>query len=117
MRGADAGEAAGHNLAALGHKPLQQTDIPVGDGVDLLGAELADLLAAEELAASAGSAGSPGRPPGRPPGPPDRRTTGRAFALRCWCARFGRFYLVSSDMLFPLYSVGFLALMRGAERQ
>jgi hypothetical protein len=58
VRGADASEAAGHNLAAFGYKPLQQTDIPIGDGIDLLSAELADLLAAEELAAAAGTTGS-----------------------------------------------------------
>src|SRR5262249_23348841 len=58
VRGADAGQAAGHDLAALSHKALQQTDIPVGDGVNLLGAELADLLAAEELAAAAGTTGT-----------------------------------------------------------
>ena len=56
MRGADAGQAARNDLAALGHKPLQQTDIAVGDGVDLLGTELAHLLAAKELAAAAGTA-------------------------------------------------------------
>ena len=55
--GAYAGEAAGHDLAALSHEALQQTDIAVGDGVDLLGAELSDLLAAEELTASAGTTG------------------------------------------------------------
>jgi hypothetical protein len=60
VRGADPGKAPRHNLAALGHKPLQQTNIPIGDGVNLLGAEFADLLAAEEFAASAGSAGSTG---------------------------------------------------------
>jgi hypothetical protein len=59
MLGADAGQSARHDLAALGDKPLQQTHIAVGNGIDLLGAELADLLAAEELAASAGSAGGP----------------------------------------------------------
>ena len=58
VRGANASEAAGHNLAAFGYKPLQQTDIPIGDGIDLLSAELADLLAAEELAAAAGTTGS-----------------------------------------------------------
>jgi hypothetical protein len=67
VRGANAGETPGHDLAALGHKALQQTDIAVRDRVNLLGAELADLLAAEELAASAGtaggtSAGAAGRP-------------------------------------------------------
>jgi hypothetical protein len=55
--GANAGEPPGHDLAALGHKALQQADIAVGYRVDLLGAELADLLAAEELAAAAGSTG------------------------------------------------------------
>ena len=57
--GADAGEPPGHDLAALGHKALQQPDIAVGDGVNLLCAELANLLAAEELAAAAGSTGWP----------------------------------------------------------
>src|SRR5580698_9021603 len=63
MAGADAGEAAGNDLAALGDKALQQADIAVADGVDLLGAELADLLAAEELASprtAAGTAGATG---------------------------------------------------------
>src|ERR1700678_1327301 len=55
MRGADAGETARDDLAALGHEPLQQAHVAVAEEVDLLGAELADLLAAEELA-SAGSA-------------------------------------------------------------
>ena len=55
--GADAGQAARHNLAALGDEALQQTHIAVRNGVDLLRAELADLLAAEELAATARSAG------------------------------------------------------------
>jgi hypothetical protein len=53
VRGAYAGQAPGHDLAALGDKTLQQANIAVGDGVDLLGAELADLLAAEELSAAA----------------------------------------------------------------
>jgi hypothetical protein len=55
VRGANAGEPTGHDLAALGHKPLQQPYVAVRDRVNLLGAELADLLAAEELAASAGT--------------------------------------------------------------
>src|SRR6185503_6915461 len=53
VRGANAREPARHYLAALGHKPLQQTNIAVRDRVNFLRAELADLLAAEELAASA----------------------------------------------------------------
>jgi hypothetical protein len=48
-------EPARHNLAALSHKPLQQTNIAVRDRVNLLRAELANLLAAEKLAASARS--------------------------------------------------------------
>jgi len=59
VRGANAGQAPGHDLAALGHEALQQADIAVRDRVDLLGAELADLLATEELAAAAGSTGGP----------------------------------------------------------
>jgi hypothetical protein len=54
---ANAGEPPGYDLAALGHKPLQQPDVAVRDRVDLLSTELADLLAAEELSAAAGSAG------------------------------------------------------------
>jgi len=59
VRGAYAGQAAGHNFSALGHKPLQETDVPVGDGVNLLGAELAHFFAAKEFAAAAGAAAGP----------------------------------------------------------
>ena len=59
VRGADTGEPPRHNLAALGHKALQQTNIAVRNRIDLLGAELADLLAAEKLAASARAARRP----------------------------------------------------------
>jgi hypothetical protein len=52
---ANAREPPGNDLAALGYKPLQQTNITVGDRIDLLGAELANLLAAKELAATAGT--------------------------------------------------------------
>ena len=57
VRGANAGEPPGHNLAALGHETLQQANIAVRDRVDLLSAELADLLAAEKLAASTRTTG------------------------------------------------------------
>src|ERR1700744_3475658 len=50
MRGAHTGQAARNNLAALRNKLLQQAHIAVMDGVDLLHAELADLLPPEELA-------------------------------------------------------------------
>jgi hypothetical protein len=67
VRGADACEPPGHDLAALGHKALQETDIAVWDRVDLFSAELADLLAAEELAASASATSGPAaRTTGRP---------------------------------------------------
>jgi hypothetical protein len=59
MGGANAGETPGHDLAALGHEALQQADIAIRNRVDLLGAELADLLAAKELAATARTTGGP----------------------------------------------------------
>jgi hypothetical protein len=52
MRGADTGQAAGNDLASLGDELLQQAHIAVVDRVDLLHAELADLLAPEELASA-----------------------------------------------------------------
>jgi hypothetical protein len=58
MARADARQAAGNDLAALGDEALQQPHVAVADGVDLLRAELADLLAAEELASSRTAAGS-----------------------------------------------------------
>ena len=70
MRGANAGETPRNNFAALGHELLQQPDIAVRNRVDLIGAELADLLAAEELAAAAGpTAGPRPAPRGPEPGP------------------------------------------------
>jgi hypothetical protein len=52
MGGADAGKTARHNLAPLRHKLLQQANVAIVDGIDLLDTELANLLAAEELASS-----------------------------------------------------------------
>src|SRR5689334_13262490 len=49
VRGADAGNAARHDLAALGHEGVQQLHILVVDVVDLLDAEAAYLLAPEIL--------------------------------------------------------------------
>jgi len=74
VRSANAGEPPRHNLAALGHKSLQQPDIAVRDCVNLLSAELAHLFAAEELATPARAAG--GSTAGAAGGPPTR--TGRA---------------------------------------
>jgi hypothetical protein len=53
MGGADAGEAPGYYLAPLGNKLLQQAYIAIVDGVDFLDTELANLLAAKELASAA----------------------------------------------------------------
>jgi hypothetical protein len=59
VRGANACEPSGHDLSALSHKPLQKPHIAVGNRVDLLGAELANFLAPEELSAAAGSTRGP----------------------------------------------------------
>jgi hypothetical protein len=53
MSGADAGKTARHNLSPLGDKLLQQAYIAIMDGVYLLNTELANLLAAKELASPA----------------------------------------------------------------
>ena len=58
---AHTGQATRNDLAALGDKALQQANVAVRDRVDLLGAELADLLAPEELAAAGAATGSAGR--------------------------------------------------------
>jgi hypothetical protein len=60
MRGANTAQASWHNLAALGDELLQKPHVLVRNSVDLFRAELAHLLAAEELSATAGSAGSAG---------------------------------------------------------
>jgi hypothetical protein len=92
--GAYTGQTAGHDLAAFSHKPLQQTNIPVGDGVNLLGAELADLFAAEELAATTGTTGTAGASSGTAAawasGTATWTTSGGALCR----ASFGCFYLV-----------------------
>ncbi len=99
VRGANAGQPAGHNLAALGHKALQQAHIAVGDRVDLLGAELANLLAAEKLAAAAGAAAGTSaltwsaRAAGARPG------TAVSLLVR---RSSGAFPCTSSAMMFPL---------------
>jgi hypothetical protein len=65
---ADAGEAARDNLAPLGDKLLQQAHIAIVDSIDLLDTELANLLAAKELASAAARAA----------GASTRRTSARA---------------------------------------
>jgi hypothetical protein len=56
VRGTHTSQAAGNNLASLGDKLLQQAYVAVVDRIDLLHAELADLLAPEELPSTTGSA-------------------------------------------------------------
>jgi hypothetical protein len=103
VRGANTGKPTRHNLAALSHKPLQQTNIAVRDRINLLGAELADLLAPEKLSASARSAA----------GTTALRTTATTTRSRRWsvvatlwcCARLRRLaycfisHVVSSSTL------------------
>ena len=55
VRGANTGQTPRHNLAALGDKLLQEPDVAVWNGVDLLSTELAHLLAAEKLSAASGT--------------------------------------------------------------
>ena len=61
MPRAHASQAARNDLAPLGNEPLQQTNVAVRDRVDLLRAELADLLAPEELASARSAAWCAGR--------------------------------------------------------
>src|SRR5690242_1494954 len=55
---ANPSQPAWDDFAALGDKAREQADILVVDGVDLLDAELADLLAAEEFASAFASSGA-----------------------------------------------------------
>jgi hypothetical protein len=67
VRGANASEPSGHNLATLGHKALQQSDVAVWDCINFLGTKFADLLAAEELSPAArATGGTAARAAGRP---------------------------------------------------
>src|SRR4029077_4764174 len=86
MRSADPSQAPRNDFAALRHELRQQPHILVVDGLDFLHAELANLLAAEILAATfaptagssrtrrppppPGAAGRAGRRPPRPGRPP-----------------------------------------------
>ena len=83
MGGAHPGQPARHNLAPFRDKPLQKTNIPVRDGINLLGAELAHLLAPEKLTAATGTASGTGPTGAAAP-------TATRSALRWWCAAFGR---------------------------
>jgi hypothetical protein len=70
VRGADTGEPTGNDLAALGDEALKQANVPIWDGIDLFRAELADLLATEELPSARTAAG-----------------TARASGTACWTRR------------------------------
>ncbi len=53
--GANAGQTTRHDLAAFRYKALQQADVAVRNCIDLLGTELANLLATEEFTAATGA--------------------------------------------------------------
>ncbi len=96
---ANARQTARNDLAALGNKALQQANIAVGDRVDLLGAELADLLAPEKLAAARAAARTAGWTR-------SARTCARAGVTAAWagggCVLLSRLRaVVSSAMIFP----------------
>ena len=91
-------QAARNDLAALGHKAGKQTHVLVINAVDLLGAELADLLAPEKLAATiaataAGASASAWRGPEEERGPEGRAAAARvpllptSPELPVWCSR------------------------------
>src|SRR5208283_5953183 len=66
MRRAHTGQTAGHDLAGFGDESRKQAHVLVVDAVNFLGAELANLLAAEEFpAAFAGTAWAAARPSSR----------------------------------------------------
>src|SRR5580700_285774 len=98
VRGANTRQPPGHNLAALGHKSLQQPHVAVGDRVDLLRTELADLLPTEKLAAPArpaagaspwtGTTAARSRP--RTLSLSRTRSGALPFLGSCGCARLGR---------------------------
>src|SRR5579864_3777628 len=94
VRSADPGQAARDDLATLGNELREQAHVLVVDVLDFLDAELANLLAAEILAAAFAGATRPAtraRAPGR---------WTLAMTLGC-CRRFGRrsrcFRFVSHD--------------------
>ena len=66
MRRTHARQTARNDLAGFGNEPRKQAHVLVVDAVNFLGAELANLLAAEEFPpAFAGTARAAARPSGR----------------------------------------------------
>jgi hypothetical protein len=85
VRGAYSSKTTRYDLAALGHKSLQQANIAVRNRVNLFCAELTDLLAAKELATAARAAlWASARAWCRAAGPRS------GLWCRCRCARFER---------------------------
>jgi hypothetical protein len=102
---ANSGQAARNDLAALGNKALKQPDIAVGDSVDLLGAEFANLLAPEKLAAAWTAAWTAGRTRSAGTG---ARTGVPAAGTRSGCVLFSRMRaagFVSHDISLSKYVV------------
>jgi hypothetical protein len=87
---ANSGQAARNDLATLGNKALKQPDIAVGDSIDLLGAELANLLAPEKLAAARATARSARRTRSTRTGARAGVTRMPAAGTRSGCVLFSR---------------------------
>src|SRR5271170_1199864 len=87
---AHSGQTARNDLATLGNEALQQANVAIGDGVDLLGAELADLLAPEELAAAWTATRSAGGTWGARTGARAGVTSMAAARAGCMCVLLSR---------------------------
>ena len=127
MRGAHPSQAARHDLARFGHELPQQPHVLVIDAVDLLDAELANLLAAEEFpsAFALSSRPVPGRPARRGPRGPSGRDppSGRGLLPPSAAAPLtgAAVFVVSSAMILPraLYhpNHNLFVILSGARRQ
>src|ERR1017187_4482519 len=98
VRGANAGQAPWHDLAALGDKLPEHAVILVVDVLEFLDAELANFLAPEKLAAATAFTGRPARPASATTAAKPRTISTRPGTVagtrplaRCrllWCFRF-----------------------------
>jgi hypothetical protein len=114
-RRARARQAARNDLAAVGHKLLQQPHVAVADRVDLLHRKLADLLAAEELPSARTTGAGRTRRTRRPRTARARSTLALISRTRRRRGAFTRCCLIHnfiSHVVFPLSAAGLLALSR-----
>src|ERR1017187_1385315 len=110
-RRAHAGQTPGNDFARLGHKLPEQAHVLVIHAIDLLDAELANFLAAEEFPSAFArsartSAGTP-RGPRSPPPPPSGRELGAELPLLLppSFAATGAALLVVSSAMFLLRAI------------